>query len=379
MIKRSFWENKLYDSWEKRSIIWLSGVRRVGKTTLVKMLSGSMYLNCDLSTDLRRLENPEFFYQSVPENKMIIFDEIHRHPDPSNLLKIAADEYPQIKIIATGSSTLEATSKFRDSLTGRKVMIPLSPVLWSECKAEFGINDLDKRLLHGGLPEMLLSKKKDPYFYNEWIDSYYARDVQELFSVRNRVGFLKLMNLLIHQSGGLLDYTEMSKLSTLSRPTVISHTEAMQISHVIHLVSPFSGGGSREIVKRPKCYAFDTGFVTHLKGWNQIRDEDKCILWEHLVLDMLKTVFPVQSIYYWRDKSDKEIDFIIKKGINEVDVIECKINPDALSIKTLKSFRNEYSEGQNYCISPYVKEHYQLLKEDLIINYISDFEQINKC
>jgi uncharacterized protein len=374
MEKRGILENKLYESWKKRSIIWLSGVRRVGKTTLVKMLPGSLYINCDLPTELRKLENPEFFYRSVPENKVVIFDEIHRHPDPSNLLKIAADEYPQIKIIATGSSTLEATSKFRDSLTGRKVMIHLSPVLWSECKEGFGFVDLDKRLIHGGLPEMLLAKKKDPYFYNEWIDSYYARDVQELFSVRNRSGFLKLLNMLILQSGGLLDYTEMSKLSGLSRPTVISHIEAMQISHVLQLVSPFSGGGSREIVKRPKCYTFDTGFVTHMKGWGQLRDEDRGVLWEHLVLDMLKTVFPMQSICFWRDKSNREIDFIIKRDSKAVDIIECKINPDALQVKTLKTFRKEYPAGNNFCISPYINEPYRLHKEELVINYISDFQ-----
>jgi len=81
------------------------------------------------------------------------------------VLKIAADVYPDLRILATGSSILAATKKFRDSLTGRKHTLYLSPVLWQECIEEFEINDLDKRLLHGGLPEPLLSEIKDESFF----------------------------------------------------------------------------------------------------------------------------------------------------------------------------------------------------------------------
>lgn len=124
---------------------------------------------------------------------MIIFDEIHRLVDPSMVLKIAADEYQYLKILATGSSTLSATQKFRDTLTGRKQRIYLSPVLWSECQTDFDIKDIDHRMLNEGLPEALLSKEKDSSFFSEWLDSYYARDIQELFAIRNRSGFMKLL------------------------------------------------------------------------------------------------------------------------------------------------------------------------------------------
>ena len=162
--------------------------------------------------------------------------------------------------------------------------------------------------------------RKAPGFFNEWIDSFYARDIQELFGFRNRRGFLALFRLLLRQSGGLLNYTQMANsIESITRPTVISHVAAMQIAHAVHLLPPFHGGGKREIVSRPKCYAFDTGFVTFEKGWSSIRDDDRGILWEHLALDSLRFRYADDDIFYWQDKSHREIDFVVRKGSDRVD------------------------------------------------------------
>ena len=90
------------------------------------------------------------------------------------------------------------------------------------------------------------------------------------------------------------------------------HVEALRIAHAVHLVRPFHGGGRREIVGRSKCYAFDTGFVTFEKGWDTIRDEDRGLLWEHLVLDALRFRDADDGIFYWRDKAGREVDFAVK-------------------------------------------------------------------
>ena len=141
MIVRPIWLKQLERAWEKRPLIWLSGVRRSGKTTLCKMLPDAVYLNCDLPSVRRQLENPEYLYRNLAPGTTLILDEIHRINDPSLVLKIGTDEYadrspdgiPGIKILATGSSTLAATKKFRDALPGRKIQIHLPPVLWNEC------------------------------------------------------------------------------------------------------------------------------------------------------------------------------------------------------------------------------------------------------
>lgn len=365
MLNRPFWLNRIHQAWGQRTLVWLSGVRRVGKTTLSRMLPDAVYMNCDLPSVMRALEDPELFLQGQQQGRVLILDEIHHLDDPSRLLKIAADEYPQLRVLATGSSTLAATRKFRDSLTGRKIAIHLCPILWEECADHFGVTDLDHRLLHGGLPEPLLAAHKDAAFFNEWIDSFYARDILELFGIRNRQGFLTLLRLLLRQSGGQVDYSQLANLSEQSRVTVKAHIEAMQIAHAVHLLRPFHGGGKREIVSRPKCYAFDTGFVTFEKGWNSIRADDRGLLWEHLVLEALRARFADDDIFYWQDKARREVDFIIRQGRDRVDTVECKINPNRFEAKPVVAFRTLYPEGDNYILSPAARKPYRIRRDGL--------------
>ena len=355
MIRRPGWLDRIQRTWSDRPIVWLSGVRRVGKTTLAQMVPEAVYHNCDLPSTARAVEDPELFLSGRKAGTVLAFDEVHRLSDPSLLLKIAADEYPHLRILATGSSTLAATGKFRDSLTGRKGAIYLSPVLWEECEA-FGLADFDRRLLHGGLPESLLAETKSPEAFAEWIDSFYARDILELFSVRNRQGFISLFRLLLRWSGGQIDYSRLSRLTELSRPTVKSYAEALQIAHAIHLLRPFRGGGTGEIVSRPKCYAFDTGFVTFEKGWNRIREEDRGLLWEHLVLDALRFRHLDDNIFYWRDKSGREVDFVVRRGDERLDTFECKIDPDEIHPGSTAAFRRRYPIGRDYVVVPVAKD-----------------------
>ena len=370
MIERKAWLRRIRAAWERRPIVWLSGVRRVGKTTLAKMLPDATYLNCDLPSTQRTVADPEFFLASLQADATVILDEVHRLPDPSQLLKIAADEHPGLRVLATGSSTLAATRKFRDALTGRKHTVHLCPVPWEECRA-FGIRDLDRRLLHGGLPEQLLAEHKDPAFFAEWIDSFYARDVLELFGIRNRQGFLTLLRLLLRRSGGQVDYSQLASLSELTRATVKAHLEAMRTAHAIHLLRPFHGGGKQEIVSRPKCYAFDTGFVTHERGWESIRDDDRGLLWEHLVLDTLRLRFAEDDVLYWQDKARREVDFVIRRTGGRLDVVECKINPDKLQPAPIETFRRRYPLGDNYVATPLAGNPYTIKRGGLAFTVCS--------
>ncbi|MCJ7832970.1 MAG: AAA family ATPase, partial [Deltaproteobacteria bacterium] len=114
MVKRPFWINRIEKAWAEAPIVWLTGVRRVGKTTLAQSLGSerAQYINCDLPVAADMVANPEIFYKNCRQ-KIIIFDEIHQLPDPTRLLKIGADMFPNFKILATGSSTLAASRKFR--------------------------------------------------------------------------------------------------------------------------------------------------------------------------------------------------------------------------------------------------------------------------
>ena len=146
---RTFWLQLIETEWQ-RPILWLAGVRRVGKTCLCQSIKGIDYFDCELPRVRRLMEDPQGFLDSIT-NRRIVLDEIHRLDNPSELLKIAADHYPDLKIIATGSSTLGASARFKDTLTGRKSDLLMTPMTISDL-ADFGREDLRRRFLRGGLP-----------------------------------------------------------------------------------------------------------------------------------------------------------------------------------------------------------------------------------
>ena len=141
---RHFWLERLAAAWRGKSVVWLSGVRRSGKTTLARSLPRAEYLDCELPSARRLLAQPEAFL-AARRRRTVVLDEIHRLGNPSELLKIAADHYPDVKILATGSSTLGASRRFRDTLTGRKTELWLTPMM-SRDLTDFGTAGLERRL-----------------------------------------------------------------------------------------------------------------------------------------------------------------------------------------------------------------------------------------
>lgn len=374
MIERPFWRKQIEAAWLEASIVWLCGVRRAGKTTLARDLGGerSLYINCDLPSVEEMVSDPQMFYRSC-EKPVVVFDEIHQLRDPARLLKIGADEFPGLKILATGSSTLAASRKFRDTLAGRKRMVHLVPVLVSELPA-FGEAALARRLLHGGLPPALLAGSKKPSFYREWMDSFFARDIQRLFGFRDVNRFNAFFEYCLRQSGGQFEQTKAACAVGITRPTVESHLRALEITRAVTLVRPFHGGGQNEIIRQPKVYAFDTGFVSWARGWEPLRADDCGALWEHLVLETLQAHFTDDPIRYWRDKQGREVDFVLSRGRDAVDAVECKWNANAFDGAALKTFRAFYPQGRNYLVTPSAKVPYQKRKGDMDVTVCSPEE-----
>jgi uncharacterized protein len=351
MIDRPFWRQRLESAWREAPIAWLAGVRRAGKTTLARSLGEDriLYLDCDLPAVSELVADPVLFFRGV-ERPVVVFDEIHRLPDPSRLLKIGADHFPHLRLLATGSSTLAVTRKFSDTLTGRKRLVHLTPVLWEELEA-FGA-PLTRRLLRGGLPEPLLAATSPGGFFREWMDSFFARDIQRLYAFRDPDKFTAVFEYLLRQSGGLMEVTRAAGSLGISRPTVESHLAALQSTHAVTVVRPFHGGGTKELVKMPKVYAFDTGFVAFSRGWDALRPDDHGPLWEHLVLDCLLARGADWRVQYWRDRTGREVDFVVSRGRGGVDAIECKWDAKHFEPGALKTFRSYYPAGRNYLVCP---------------------------
>jgi predicted AAA+ superfamily ATPase len=369
MVPRTYWLKLVESAWSRKSIVWLSGVRRVGKTFLCKSIPDTEYFDCELPSTRRQMEDPEGFLGKL-KNKKVVLDEIHRLTNPSEFLKIAADHFPSVKIIATGSSTLQASSRFRDTLVGRKAEVWLTPMM-SQDLIDFDNQDLHHRFLRGGLPPFFLSPTLPEADFQEWIDSYWAKDIQELFRLERRPSFQRFMELLFIQSAGLFEATRFARPCEVSRGTVSNYLGVLEATWVIHVIRPFSTNRSVEIVAAPKTYAFDTGFVCFFRGWHQLRDEDFGLLWEHWVLNEMHSHLQLLTVHYWRDKNGHEVDFILIPRGKKPIAIECKWRADNFEPGNLKAFRNHYPEGPNWIVCQDVSRGYTRTYANMKVEFMS--------
>jgi len=355
--KRDFWSSRIEKAWEGRSVIWLYGVRRAGKTTLCQTLPDIEYFDCELPSARRVLEDPESFLKSM-SGKRVALDEIHRLDNPSQILKIAADHFPETRILATGSSTLQASTKFRDTLTGRKFSIWLTPLMSLDLQS-FGQEDIGRRMHKGGLPPFFLGLTDQERDYEEWIDSFWAKDIQQLFHLERRAAFQKFLELILMQSGGVFEATAFATPCEISRTTVANYLSVLASTQVAHVIRPYSTHKATEIVAAPKVYGFDSGFVCEYRGWKTLRPEDYGILWEHIVLNEMHARRPTGKIRYWRDKGGHEVDFVIEHRSADLTAIECKWSVGSFRADHLEIFRKNYSRGENWCVAHDVKKTYE--------------------
>ena len=349
MVQRHFWQALVERAWRERSVVWLAGVRRVGKTFLCQSLPSVDYFDCELPRTRRMMEDPQAFLDGLGSHR-IVLDEIHRLPNPSELLKIAADHYPRIRVLATGSSTLGASAKFKDTLAGRKRTVWLAPMCLEDLK-DAKRPDLRHRFLRGGLPPFFFAESFPERDFQEWMDAYWAKDIQELFRLERRSSFQKFAELLMTQSGGLFEATRFTGPCEVSRTTISNYLKVLEATFVVHVIRPFSTHRPTEIVSAPKVYGFDTGFVSYYRGWQDLRREDLGALWEHFVLNEIMARQQSREVSYWRDKRGHEVDFILTGRQSKPMALECKWSASAFDATNLQAIRRQYPEGENIVVA----------------------------
>lgn len=368
MWPRPFWQERLERLWKERSVVWFPGVRRAGKTTICRSLHEVEYFDCELPRQRRPIEDPEAFLASL-RGKRAVLDEVHRLRNPAELLKIAADHYPTVRIIATGSSTLGATHKFRDSLTGRKAELWLTPAMSEDLEA-FGVGELPRRLHRGGLPGFLLAAETPERDFQEWMEAYWAKDIQELFRLERRDSFLRFVELLHAASGGSFEATRYARACEVSRPTIANYLAVLETTFVAHVVRPYSSGKTAEIVAAPKVYGFDTGFVCYFRGWHELRPDDLGLLWEHYVLNEIHAHLQTRRVNYWRDKHGHEVDFVLARRGRPLLAIECKWSASDFDPAALKAFTSRYPRAECVVVAQDVERGYSRRFATLTVEFL---------
>jgi len=360
-----------------KDILLLTGARQVGKTSLIYLISryllkekkinpqNILFFDLEDIQTREAIENCSFdrFAKYIKEqsskvsksSKFVFIDEIQYLKEPSSFLKILHDHYPDIKFIVSGSSSLDLRRKFKDSLTGRKHIFIIPPLSFAEYLQFQGIGSIKKYHLNdilesknfpvdqensqeiarqfreftvfGGYPEVSLIKdfEKKTAKLREIYTSYIQKDIKDLMNIENAAGFNKLVWLIAHQIGGLMNIDELTNSSALARDTVNKYLLILENTFVINLVYPYFTNKRKEITKMPKVYFADLGLRNVIsKNFTALEDRaDKGSIVENVVFNELnKTKQELEGIKFWRTQTKQEVDFILEG--KEVIPIEVK-------------------------------------------------------
>lgn len=358
-IQRIQTEQLIKPSWDNY-ITLLTGPRQAGKTTLGRFLSQRLidearfetvlYLNCD-ELVVREWLTGSHVLQDVQEflnaSQFIFFiDEVQRLESPGLLLKSIYDLKFPIKIIATGSSQLEIKSKVQEHLTGRHIEAIILPLSYTELSNKW---DTNINTIYGCYPQIVTETEKS-LVLSSLYQNYINKDIIEILKIRNADTIQKLLILLAHCSGQMVNYQQLATDCRVSSHTIQHYLSILENTYVIAAIKPFVGNKRTEITSNPIYYFIDNGFRNQaLNNFSSLQNRtDNGLLLQSAIFQELYK-FKIQNfinidIHYWRTKGGAEVDFVLYKNEELFIPIEVKYrNMDSFSIsRGFRSFIQAY-------------------------------------
>ncbi len=323
-----FIEKSIKERLFKGKLIVIYGARQVGKTTLVKKIleeygPNSNYLNCELLSVQKGLSEPEAerLKKFLGNYKLILLDEAQNIPNIGKILKIMIDTYPEMQIIATGSSSFDLAQKVSEPLTGRTFTFMLYPISFGEIKSQSSLFEVEARienlLRFGSYPEILhLSEKDSMERLDEITSKYLYKDILSFERLKKSSIVRNLLELLALQLGNEVSYNELANKLGIDRMTAQKYIDILEQSFVIFRLRAFSRNLRKEISKSIKVYFYDLGIRNSIiQNYNRMDiREDAGALWENFCIAerMKSNAYNLRraNYYFWRTYAQKEIDFI---------------------------------------------------------------------
>lgn len=369
--------NEILKFIDLEEIIVLHGARQVGKTHILLWLE--KYLK-EKKEDVYYIDLEDSRYKKIldagvhefinhlreeghaPKNNkksFVFIDEIQYLNEPSQFLKLIADHHKNIKLIVSGSSSFEIKNKFKESLVGRTINFEIFNLSFEEYllfknyhydpnlkitkKKQEELKMIFKEfVLFGAYPKIALIDEIEikERRLQQIIDTYLKKDIKELANIDNVESFNKLLEMLAAQSGQLINVKELASTCKLSVPTVEKYLFILEQTYVIKLVRPYNKNIRSELSKTPKVFFYDSGLMQML--WlKSLQKEIIGNVFETSIFSELAKRYGQKSIYYWRTKDKKEIDYIIVDK-NKVIPVEVKINFKRISLSAINYFLENY-------------------------------------
>jgi predicted AAA+ superfamily ATPase len=350
----------------KHKVILLFGARQTGKTTLLKKLLTSdddvLWLNGDESDVRLMLQNQTSagLRAFIGAKKTIIIDEAQRIEDIGLTIKLIHDNYPEIKIIATGSSAFELKNKTNEPLTGRKLEFKLFQFSTKELVNHHGLLNenrlLQHRMIFGYYPEIVNNLGDETELLKNLADSYLFKDILMLDGIKKPEKLIKLLQALAFQLGSQVSYNEIGTLVGLDSKTIEKYVDLLEQSFVIFKLNSFSRNLRNELKFSRKIYFYDNGIrnaVINNFSPLAIR-QDTGMLWEnYLVSERMKRNHYDKNYcnsFFWRTKAQQEVDYLEEKN-GKLFAYEFKWNSKK-NAKITKTFTSNYPEAEINIITP---------------------------
>lgn len=327
MIQRKL--EKTIEKWFfKGKLIILYGPRQVGKTTLAKKFvekygNAASYVNCEIiDTQIALADhNPARLKAFLGNGNFFILDEAQKVRDIGTTLKLLTDTYPDIQIVATGSSSFDLSNKINEPLTGRSLEFVMYPISFSEFADSFSLREahekLENFLRFGAYPGIVLRNNDEAQILLSTITGQYLyKDLFDFEDIRKPELVLKLLRLLAFQVGNEVSLHELSNNLEVSSKTVARYLDLLEKAFIIFRLGALSRNPRNEIGKKQKIYFYDLGVRNSLiQRHNRLEVRDDIgALWENYCIVERKKKLHYQLLsanqFFWRNTSGAEVDYV---------------------------------------------------------------------
>jgi hypothetical protein len=367
MIKRVL-TTKIAERIGRGKAIILIGARQVGKSTTFSELMHELKtpvlsLNCDDPAVLEALTDVSAseLDRLVGNNKVIMIDEGQRLNDIGMLVKRIVDNYSDVQVLVTGSSSLDLRNQLNEPMTGRKYEFTMYPVSTEELYNTEGYMRakqlLDFRLIYGSYPDVLMHPSEARELIMGLSDSYLYKDILELDSVRKSELLRKLLIALALQVGSEVSYNEVAKTIGSDSRTVERYIDLLEKCFVIYRLYGLNRNMRNELKKTKKVLFYDNGIrnaILNNFAPTNLRT-DMGALWENFfIMERIKMNAyngRYANYYFWRTTDQKEIDFI-EESDGAFTIFEMKWNPRKGNVKFPKAFLENYNCTASHVVTP---------------------------
>jgi len=395
MKKRSI-SNEIIDLSAHFKTLLITGMRQVGKTTLLRDLCGDSrtYVTLDNMADLQLAKtDPVLFFQTY--RPPVLVDEIQYAPELFREVKRIVDNSQEKGLVwMTGSQQFDMMRNVSESLAGRVAIVNLmgfsmhetdecpqlskpfvpdiSPRDYAEAR---GIDETFRRIWMGGFPEAVVNGERYwEMFYSSYVKTYIDRDVRDQLKVVDQLSFYQFMKTIASRTGQELNLTDVARECGISPNTAKAWVSVLVASGIVYILHPYSNNIAKRVSKHPKIYFLDTGLCAYLTGWTSANTlcngAMRGAIFETFVLcEILKSYANSARechIYYYRDSDGAEIDFVLSVD-SALHPVEVKVSSQPnLSMtrhfKVLEQYGQPIGTGAVVCLT----DRPRPLSEDIV-------------